>query len=456
MLSDVENVKLLRDKSKRLVLGHIRELNSALHRDEVEKACQLRESLENEFDNLYDLHFQVLDFEENDGFIDEVTASYDKALQSYVEVMEQIRVQSELQATERVKIEIVSHLRVLRQMIDGLKESISYCEHKRELELVNKLAVQQARMTELVKVIKAMIDSLMNIEIDKEIQSEVCGIFREAEDADINAEVIIISAQRYPYKWTNTPVSVQSVFLPSISSFSPAKNSSQHDGPEYYKSLSSTEIPHYTPGLPSLSSNVINVQSSRDHVPPSAPSASFSHSMSSSQHVKPNDHTSPSSRISTDIAHKSPGLPSFCLSASYSLQSRLTTPSSLVYDSPIVSLGHTSMNMNTGAYEANLEGLCDACDDPVMGMQEALTDLVILGPVTEENCSGYLNLVDTVCIPPCESGQVQAIKCEAWDPGLQLANKEMVEVDQRQTVDRGKLYRPTDSPMQQHIVDALE
>ena len=183
MSSDVENVKLLRDKSKGFVLGHIRELNSALQRDEVEKACEISESLENEFDNLYDLHLQVLDFEENDGFIDEVTVSYNKALKSYVEVMEQIRVQ----ATERVKIEIVSHLRVMRQMLDDLKESISYCKHIRDSELVNKLAVQQARMTELVKVIKAMFDNLGELELDEKIQSQFFNLTREAEDTDIEA-----------------------------------------------------------------------------------------------------------------------------------------------------------------------------------------------------------------------------------------------------------------------------
>ena len=68
--------------------------------------------------------------------------------------------------------------------------------------------------------------------------------------------------------------------------------------------------------------------------------------MSNSQHVRPEDHTSLSSRISTEIPHCAPGLPSFAYPPStYGMQSVLTAPSSFMYNSPIMSLGHNNMNM---------------------------------------------------------------------------------------------------------------
>ena len=122
MSSDVENIKLLRATSKRLVIGHLRKLNGAIQRGEEKRSREFRDYLETEMDNLHDLHLQVLEFEENDKFIDEVSDSYDKTINSHDQVILKIKERE----VKRVKDEITGHLGDLKHSLSSLKEIISH------------------------------------------------------------------------------------------------------------------------------------------------------------------------------------------------------------------------------------------------------------------------------------------------------------------------------------------
>ena len=79
-----EELKKLRDSSKRKVVNLVRKLTVSLQYGD-NNASSLKDSLDEEYDTLFDLDLQVVQLEDDAStFLDDITPSYDNVIKLFL------------------------------------------------------------------------------------------------------------------------------------------------------------------------------------------------------------------------------------------------------------------------------------------------------------------------------------------------------------------------------------
>ena len=118
-----EELKPTRSSAKRKVNNLIRKLTAALRE---QNASQLKEKLEEEFDNLCDIDMQISEIEETDStYLNDVSSSYDNVLKIYHDsLIEDVQIKNQITAAEK-KRNIDRDFANIDEITERLKKNLS-------------------------------------------------------------------------------------------------------------------------------------------------------------------------------------------------------------------------------------------------------------------------------------------------------------------------------------------